>query len=136
MDRKAFLEKLGIGAAFILTASCLGGCSEDDISPSTPVNLSLDLTDAANVNLLTDGGYVIKDGVVIARTLSGDYVAATQTCSHQNLRQIIYSNDEFYCTAHGARYAQDGNGLNSNGSRGLTVYQTELTGDILNIYTG
>jgi cytochrome b6-f complex iron-sulfur subunit len=137
MERRAFLEQLGLGAAFALTASCLGGCAKDTtIAPGSPVDFTLNLNDAANANLKTNEGYIVTNGVVVARTLTGGYASATVTCSHQGQRQITYnSQGQWYCTAHGALFSATGAGLNNNGSGGLTVYKTQLTDATLRIYS-
>jgi Rieske Fe-S protein len=136
MDRKDFLSKIGIGAAFALTASCLGSCKKEATTPSGPVDFTINLNDAANAALSTTGGYVINNAVVIAKTSTG-YAAATVICSHEGQQQITYrgSSNQWYCTAHGAIYDIAGKGLNANGSKGLTIYNTSLTGSTLRIYS-
>ena len=131
MTRKEFLGKLGIGAAFVLTTSCLGSCTRNDLSP---VDFTVDLADAANSALTTNGGYIIKNDVVIARDMDGNYVAATIVCSHDDKKQIVLKNNEWYCTDHGARFTLDGDGLNDKGSKGLGIYKTELNGNSLRIF--
>ena len=134
MDRKEFLSTLGAGAAFALTVGCLGGCNKSEEPPApVDVNLTIDLTDSQNAELLKDGGYIIRDKVVIAKNTTGEYVAATQLCSHENLYEVIFKGDEWFCTAHSARFSLAGEGLNSNGSKGLTIYKTALDGDILQV---
>ena len=137
MDRKEFLSTIGLGAAFALTASCLGSCKKTATTPNGPVDFTLDLSDAANAALKSNGGYVIKNTCVVAKTNAGVYVAATQICSHEGRTQVIYDNtsSQWYCTAHGARFSLTGAGVNSNGSGGLTIYKTELTGTMLRVYS-
>ena len=134
MERRDFLEKLGIGAAFVLTTSCLQSCTKD--TTADPVDFTLDINASANAALLTNGGYVISNGVVVAKDTSGHFVAATQTCSHEGNKQVAYikSANEFQCSVHGARFSLTGSGLNSNGSKGLKIYQTALTGTTLRIF--
>jgi len=140
MNRKHFLKKLSGGAAFALTATCLGGCAVENIAPDQPnitaaTDFSLDLNAAVNSNLSNNGGYVIVNNqVVVARTTTGEYVAATRTCSHDPRKEVIMRNGEWYCTAHGARFRLDGVGLNGNGRNGLTIYNTQLTGNILRVF--
>ena len=137
MKRKEFLEKLGIGAAFVLTSTCLGGCTRDEADPPRDINFTIDLEDAKYEALQVFGSYVIEDQIVIARSNTGDYLAATLICSHEGLSQITYSNREgaWYCTAHEALFSEDGEGLNANGSKDLTVYNTELTDNLLRIFS-
>ena len=80
MERRAFLEKIGIGAAFVLTTSCLQSCQKDS---AAAVDFTLDLSATANAALKNNGGYLVNSGVVVAKDNSGNYVAATQTCSHE-----------------------------------------------------
>ncbi|OEK00889.1 hypothetical protein BFP97_04910 [Roseivirga sp. 4D4] len=140
MNRKDFLKKLGGGAAFALTATCLGGCAVENINPDQPgnnaaIDFTLDLNAAGNSNLSNNGGYVIVNNqVVVARTTGGEYVAATRTCSHDPRKEVILRNGEWYCTAHGARFRLDGAGLNGNGRNGLTIYNTQLDGNMLRVF--
>ena len=141
MKRKEFLKSLGSGAALAITFSCLGGCTKSDITANTPVVadpqtgeiFTVDLTAPSYSALANNGGYIIKNNVVVAKDLNGDYVAATVVCSHEFRPDVIYRNDEFYCRAHGARFSLTGKGLNSYGSRGLTVYKTSLAGNMLTV---
>lgn len=137
MDRKQFLSSIGIGAAFALTASCLGSCKKTATTPSGPVDFTIDITDAANAALVNNGGYIVKNSCVVAKTNTGTYAAATVICSHEGRTQVTYdsTNNQWYCTAHGARFSIAGVGMNSNGSGGLTIYNTQLTGNILRVYS-
>lgn len=137
MKRKEFLKTLGGAAAFAVTASCLGGCSKSDDpvteNPFAGLPFSIDLTDSSSSPLATNGGYIIVNNTVVARDLSGNYVAATNLCSHEQKRKVIFQNNEYFCTEHGARFSLSGNGLNSDASAGLTIFQTVLEGNILTI---
>jgi cytochrome b6-f complex iron-sulfur subunit len=135
MERRAFLSTLGLGAAFALTATCMGSCTKDTAVATADFTLNLD--DAANASLKTNGGYVISNNCVVARDTSGNYVAATVICSHEQKKQVIYdkTQNNYRCTAHDAQFSLLGKGLNSNGSGGLTVYKTTLTGNLLRVYS-
>lgn len=135
MDRREFLSTVGVGAAFALTASCLGGCKKSE-TPAK-VDFTINLDDAAFAALKNNGGYVIKDSVVIARTIAGNYAAATQICSHEGNKQVVYdkTNNQWFCNSHGARFTLSGSGANSNESKGLTIYNTSLTGNSLRVFS-
>ena len=146
MKRKEFLERLGLGAAFVLTATCMGGCGDDDgldndefpeLDPLDPVDFTLDLTDPANAALQNNGGYVVvaDSKTVVARTVDGELVAATQRCSHQNNLNVIFDNNEWFCTVHGAVFALDGMGQNEFGQRDLTIYSVEVNGDSVRVFS-
>jgi cytochrome b6-f complex iron-sulfur subunit len=134
MERRAFLEQLGIGAAFVLTSTCLGSCKTEPVVAPT-AGFTLDLNASANSALKTNGGYVVSNGIVVAKTISGEYVAATVTCSHEQKTQVTYdkAKNEWFCTAHSARFDMTGKGLNSNGSGGLAIYKVTLSGTTLTI---
>lgn len=137
MDRKEFLTKLSFGAAFALSMGCMGSCSKDQttLAPLGTVDFTLDLNDPANKALKMNGGYVIKNSVVIARDNAGEIVAATQRCSHRGYYNIIFKYDQWYCPVHGARYKIDGSGLNGEASKGLTIYKTQINNNILHVYS-
>ena len=137
MERREFLEKLGIGAAFVLTSSCLGSCKKTDSAPAGTVDFTLDLTASANAALATNGGFIISNKVVVAKDTSGNYVAATQVCSHEGNVQVSYNkaSNNYMCSAHGATFDLLGKGTNANGSKGLTIYKTSLSGTSLRVFS-
>ncbi|WP_439585850.1 Rieske 2Fe-2S domain-containing protein [Dyadobacter bucti] len=135
INRHEFLRTLGF-AGPALAAVYFGGhlqsCTNERVSPA-PTNLTVDLDAPENSALKTNGGYVVKDGVVIAKSNAGSYIAATLTCSHEGKNEIMYQSDHFYCPAHGAKYDNTGKGLNSEGKKGIRVYTATLAGNILTI---
>jgi cytochrome b6-f complex iron-sulfur subunit len=141
MNRGAFLKSLGISTGAIMATWCLGGLTSC-LNADTPapgdgsVDFTLDLNASENKALLTNGGWLVKNSIVIARTASGDFAAVTQVCSHEGRKQVTYraSKNDFYCTAHGATYSITGKGTNSTGSRGLTSYATQLENNILRVF--
>jgi nitrite reductase/ring-hydroxylating ferredoxin subunit len=140
MERRQFLESLGIGAAFVLTASCLQSCKKEDTGGTTTptgVDFTLNLDEAGNSALKVNGGFVISNGVVVAKDKNGNFVAATQTCSHEGFKQVSFDNakNEFMCSRHGARFDTTGKGLNSEASAGLTIYKTTQTGSSLRVFS-
>lgn len=97
--------------------------------------ITIDLKSTTYAKLNTLGGYlVVSNTYVVALSKTGKYIAATVTCSHEPKKRIVYSNEEWYCTDHGARFSLAGKGLNSNGSKGLTIYKTATDGNTLVIY--
>lgn len=138
ISRHQFLRNLGLGGAALVAVYCSGtaltSCTnEGSIAPIPSGGLTLDLTAPANAALKNSGGYVVQNNIVVANVGSGKYVAVTHICSHEQKKEVIFQNNEFYCTAHGARFDTTGKGLNGNGSKGLTVYTATLAGDILTI---
>ncbi|XAZ81872.1 Rieske 2Fe-2S domain-containing protein (plasmid) [Fibrella sp. ES10-3-2-2] len=138
LSRHDFLRQLGFQGAALMAVYCAGqsltSCSAGANVTPTPLNspVTVDLTSAANAALKNVGGFVVTNNIVVANTTQG-YVAATVVCSHEGQRQVQLRNNEFYCTAHGARFDLSGKGLNANGNRGLTVYKVAQSGNVLTI---
>jgi len=136
MDRKEFISKLGIGAAFVLTTPCIIGCTKDGGEEELlDVDFTVDLNEFDS--LRSPGSYIIKNNIVVANNINNQFIAATVKCSHEGLNQIKYDKfaDNWECTAHGARYTQGGAGLNANGAGGLTTYNVTQDGDTLRIFS-
>ncbi len=136
MNRLEFLKTLGFGGLAIATIGTITACGKDGIvAPTGPVDFTLDVTVATNASLKNANGYVISNGVVVAKTAAGTYVAATQVCSHENRANVIFQSGQFFCPLHDAKFDTAGKGLNSEASKGLTVYKTTLTGNSLRVYS-
>ncbi|NAY90301.1 Rieske 2Fe-2S domain-containing protein [Muricauda sp. JGD-17] len=145
MERKEFLRSLGAGAAFALTFPCLQGCSKDEIDGDiveepTGVDFTIDLNSEEAQPLNANGGFILKNLVVVAKNLEGDFVAASQVCSHQSYDQVRFVDQDggiFYCDVHGSRFAQDGTPLNqvdSNPAKPIKIYNLELEGSTLRVF--
>jgi cytochrome b6-f complex iron-sulfur subunit len=131
ITRTDFLKSLGFSGAALLTL--LTACQQATVTPALPVDFDLDLTARENAPLRIPGGFVVVNGVVVARTIQGLFVAATRTCSHQAEKQVVFDKSKFVCLAHGAEFDLTGRGLNANGNRGLTVYKVEQTGSTIRV---
>jgi nitrite reductase/ring-hydroxylating ferredoxin subunit len=117
------------------TGTGTGTSTATDLSKITNRLLTIDLSSSTAANLKTVGGYITQSGIVVAQSTAGVYVAATQTCSHEPKKRVIFNVNEFYCTDHGARFTLTGAGKNSFGSKGLTVYKTATDGKTLVVYS-
>lgn len=140
MDRKDFLNAIGMGAASVALFNCIGCSKGDTGNPSTVapsnVDFTLDLTTTANAALKNNGGYVYASGIIIARTTSGTYIAVSKTCTHQVYDVVFKPNtNQFYCPNHGATFNQDGTSLGIETKKPLVQYKTSLTGNSLRIYS-
>lgn len=142
MERKKFLKSIGACAAFALVFPCVHGCSSDrDDIPETPVptgiDFTVDLTSSEANNLQTNGGFILKNLVVVVRNLEGNFVAGSQVCSHQGTEAVRFINDNngiFHCSTHGSRFDQTGTPLNSVTNKPLKIFKTEVNGDILRVF--
>jgi nitrite reductase/ring-hydroxylating ferredoxin subunit len=150
MNRYHFLKAMGFRGAALMAvmASCVkpedtyvdalalakDGTTSGGPASTTTVVTTIDLTSSAGAALRAVGGYLVKNSIVVAQVSAGVYAAVTQTCSHEPKKQVTFNVNEFYCTAHGARFGLDGSGKNSLGSRGITAYKTISDGKTLVVY--
>ncbi len=112
-----------------------GKVSTADLAKITSPLAKIDLTSSAAKSLATAGGYVIVSNMyVVGTTSNGDYVAATNLCTHESKRRVTFNRSEFYCTDHGARFALNGAPLNTIARSALNVFTTANDGKTLVIY--
>lgn len=138
MNRKEFIERVGVAAiAWPTCLALLSGCSSSadptPASPSGPVDFTVDISSGA---LSKNGGYLVHNGIIIARTTSGQFIAVSSTCTHEGAT-ITYesSANDFYCPRHGAMFDSAGKVTRGPASRSLVQYQTSLSGNSLRIYS-
>ncbi len=142
MERKEFLRTLGAGAAFALTFPCVQGCSskgEDDepVEIPTGVDFTIDLNSTEGSGLQNNGDFILKNEVVVVKNLEGNFIAASQICSHQQTDQVRFLEEQggiFHCFTHGSEFDQNGTPLNSVTNNPLKIFNTELNGDILRVF--
>ncbi len=139
MDRREFFSLMGGGAVSAYLVTCIGcskGLNGGSTTGPSSVDFTIDLTSSANSALLTKGGFLAQQGVLVALTTAGIYIAVQQSCTHQSY-PLIYngSSDQFYCNNHGSAFSENGTVLNSPARRNLTVYKTALTGTSLRVYS-
>jgi len=138
MNRREFLSSLGLGAAAITFISFFGGCKTDSGVTDAPTNVdfTLDLNDSVNNALKTNGGYIYKDGIVVARTTSGAYVALSMACTHAGTT-VYYdpASNSLHCPSHGSDFATNGAVINGPANSPLATYHTTVTGSTLRVYS-
>lgn len=142
MERKAFLKQLGAGAAFALTFPCINQCSksgdEGDENPiPTNVDFTIDLSSAEGAQLANNGDFILKNDVVVVRNLEGNFIAASQICSHQQTDQVRFRSEQggiFQCFTHGSQFDQQGTPLNAITTNPLKIFNTSVNGDILRVF--
>jgi len=143
MDRKDFLAQLGLTSAAIFAGACLGGCSKDDggtpgggVVPPANVDFTINLADSANSALTTPGGYMYQSGVIVALTLSNQYIAVAQKCTHEGTTVVFEGgNNRFYCPNHGSTYSTTGAVTMGPAPDALKRFNTTLTGTNLRVYS-
>jgi len=148
MNRHAFLAALGVSAGTVVFAPFLVSCSKSSSLVTDPVtgpgttpggttgiDFTLDLTQGANSSLNTNGGSLLKSGVIIARTSTGTYIAVASACTHQGTTIDFESaSNRFHCSGHGSNFATNGSVINGPATVALKLYNTQLTGNSLRVY--
>lgn len=139
ITRKEFLSLLGLSSAAVAVTYCFGGCQPTKNGiPTAPsnVNFTLDLTNPAYGSLNSSGGYIYNNGVIVARTVSGSYVAVSQYCTHAG-GTVVYdkSGNDFYCPVHGSVFSINGSVIQGPASSPLMKYNTSLSGTSLRVYS-
>ena len=136
MDRREFLNKVGISFGAIALANSMIGCNKSDVATPGNVDFTLDLSTSAYSALKVNGGYTVYNGVVVARTLSGTYIAVSAACTHEGQTvQYIASGNYFYCSRHGAKFNSNGAVTQGPASTSLAQYKTSLNGNSLRVYS-
>lgn len=139
MERKEFLSLVGQSAS-LLFLGCMSSCSKGQGTGGTTgpsnVDFTLDLSQSINAPLNANGGYTYSNGIIIARTLTGSYLAVQQVCTHESF-SVVYqpSNHGFYCSRHGGTYSEAGAVTGGPPPKALTKYNTSLNGNMLRIYS-
>lgn len=143
MNRKDFFERVGFGVVAVLIPTCIAGiassCSSDSISgnsvvtPPTSVDFSLDVSTGS---LATNGGYLVTNGIVVARTLAGSFLAVSASCPHEgtNVKYNSPGND-FYCPNHNAHFTDKGVVTQGPAKSNLKEYKTTLTDSTLRVFS-
>ncbi len=135
MDRKEFLALVGTSFGVIAVAGCLQSCKKQSTNPSAAtVDFTLDLNAPANAALLTNGGYIYSNSVIIAKTMTGTFIAVSQACTHQG-QTVMYQSagNNFHCNAHGASFSSSGSVTNGPANTALKQYTCTLTGTSLRV---
>jgi len=143
MDRKDFLSQVGVGAAAFLAPICLGGiagCGKSSSGstssvPSPPSNVDFTL-DVSSGALASNGGFLVSQGILVARTSAGAFLAVSAACTHEGTT-VNYNaaNNNFVCPNHGAKFSNTGMVTLGPATTNLKNYNTSLTNSTLRIYS-
>jgi cytochrome b6-f complex iron-sulfur subunit len=151
MERKDFIEQVGLSAASILIFGCMQSCSKSDsAAPTTPptnnnkptnkVDFTINITNNPYTKLNTAGGFYVDrtNNIIIARTLTNDFIAVSSLCTHQQVTlEFQASNNRFICPSppgHGSSFSTTGAVINDPATSALKPYKTELSGSSLRIF--
>ena len=137
IDRKDFFRLVGVSFGAIVLQNCLSGCSTSSTpepSPTIPTDFSVNVNNANFTALRNAGGFVRTNGVIIARTQQGGFIAVSQACTHQGTAvNYVASNNTFFCPNHGSVFTSEGEVQTGPATKPLTRYKTSYdpsTGDV------
>lgn len=148
MERKDFIEKVGLSTASILIFGCMQSCSKSDgPAPAQSngsnnntvktIDYTINITTNPYISLNTAGGFYVDktNNIIIARTLTNEFIAVSSICTHQQV-VIDYeaNNNRFYCSGHGSTFSTAGAVLNGPAAAPLKQYKTAISGNNLRIY--
>lgn len=147
MERKQFLEKLGIGMALVCTGCAISSCGStpksEDPQPSsgngngqTPGTaiLSADL----NSEIMNVGTFKTGSGIILVRLAQGNsansFTAVQLACTHQGV-SVAYNNTQgrFICPAHGSEFDRSGAVLKGPAALALKEYTVTVSGSQLTV---
>ena len=151
MERKDFIEQVGLSTASILIFGCMQACSKSDTGSnnSNPgsnsdnqgstkqVDFTINISVDPYTSLNTAGGYYVetKTGIIIARTLNNDFLAVSSMCTHQGATVEYQANaNRFYCPLHGSTFDAGGKVTTGPAKATLNQYKTSLSGSNLRVY--
>ena len=149
MERKDFIEQVGLSAASILIFGCMQGCSKSDSpAPKPPtgttnpppvkaIDFTINITTNPYTSLNTAGGFYVDktNNIIIARTLTDEFLAVSSLCTHQQvLLDFQASDNRFYCSGHGSLFSTTGAVINGPAAAPLKQYKTTRTGNSLRIF--
>lgn len=142
MNRKEFFSKVGFGAAMVLVPACILGletsCSKDNPQPNNSPTGAVDFTiDVSTGALATAGGSVVQNGIIIAKTLTGNnFIAVAVACTHAGTSiNYVSSTNSFLCPNHSAEFSSTGAVTRGPASSNLKQFNTTLTGTSLRVYS-
>ena len=123
-QKRILLSNWIFGSRFIIR-TCVEGCKKStvDTTAAPVVDFTLDLTQPANAALNNAGGYVYSNGVVVAKTRVGGFLAVSQACIHQGTNvQYVNANNGFYCPNHGSNFNSAGGVISGSAPSALKQY--------------
>ena len=95
-----------------------------------------DFTKLVSVIIASNGGFLVSQGIVVARTNSGTFIAVSAACTHEGTNvNYVASANEFLCPNHGAQFSSTGVVTRGPANTNLKQYNTSLTGNSLRVYS-
>lgn len=137
MTRKEFLSQVGTTAALLLAPVCISGLSSCKKSKDEPAAKNVDFTlDISSGPLASNGGALVHEGVIVARSTISGFIAVDAECTHQGTTiNYVSSSNSFNCPNHGAKFDANGNVTNGPATRSLNSYHCTVSGTTLRVFS-
>lgn len=127
--RTAFMRVIGTSIGLIAFTNYVSACSKDtgDPAPATTVDFTINWDKSPYSNLQTKGGYVVEQGVVIAQTMAGNFVAVSSACTY-NTSALAFqgNNNRFYCPSCQSAFTTGGTVQNGPATKPLKTYAVTI----------
>jgi cytochrome b6-f complex iron-sulfur subunit len=132
MERKEFVKFLAASVASGSLVSYLASCKKESTAAPN-VDFTLDLTASANAMLLTSGGSLVSNKVIVINN-SGSYVALSDECTHEGCA-VSYnsSSNNLQCPCHGGVFSISGSVVSGPPPKSLKQYTVSKNGNSLHI---
>jgi len=131
MNRHEFFLHAITGISTLLFSRSMAGCSDSADQPPAPgLDFTLNLSEQTNQALSAPGGYVVANGVLVAHTSGGEFVAVSAKCTHEGTLLVYKSaENQFYCPLDLSRFSMTGAVVSGPATQPLTRYKvTALNG--------
>jgi cytochrome b6-f complex iron-sulfur subunit len=150
MERKEFLNLVGISVGTVILQNCMSGCTKaSDPAPATTVtpptsgggsttvtgltgnnslakgviDFSVDITATDFEKLKTNGQALVSGDVIIARTKAGDFLVVEKACTHEGTTvNFVSDNTTFKCNNHGSVFDASGTATTGPATKALKKY--------------
>ena len=137
MERKEFIKKFAVGGSILLTTPILfNSCSDDDddedLVPTNPDEVVINLDATSSADLATVGGFIYSGNIIVFRTGDNAYLALSKLCTHSQCT-VTYNHaaDNVPCPCHGSKFSTTGVVLNGPAASALKKYNVKLEGSSL-----
>ena len=137
MDRRKFVKSSSIlcGITLVGASTILQSCAKEstNVPQGATVDFTLDLNQSDNAPLLTPGGSLATQTVVVIN-LDGSYIALSQICTHNGC-SVAYNDNRMHmeCPCHGGTYDLQGNVISGPPPAPIKKYTVTKNGEILSI---
>ena len=137
MNRRELLKSITAGTTTLFIVPALfTSCEDESLDPddnNSPIELTIDLTEATYSDLGTAGGSVIEGSIIIFNTGDG-FLALSSACTHSGCTvSYDHSSGNLPCPCHGSIFSTTGSVLNGPADSPLKKYDIVQEGDILTI---